>query len=111
MIALDKPKRTSIAVYPYRCVSLLRMKHYIWTGSTACFIPRCFTLKIRTRKIVLGAGSANLTLSGWGRNQEAVDFRTVSSNAQYQQIKQFFMGLDEEPNQDILPADGDILLW
>ena len=51
MIALDKPKRTSIAVYPVSVRKLAVDEAFIWTGSVACFIPRCFTLKIRTRKL------------------------------------------------------------
>ncbi|MGI1250210.1 hypothetical protein ACIAIL_30940, partial [Raoultella ornithinolytica] len=66
---------------------------------------KVFYLEDKNKKIVLGAGSANLTLSGWGRNQEAVDFRTVSSNAQYQQIKQFFTAFDEGVNSsDFFPV-------
>ncbi|MDH8404892.1 hypothetical protein QIG58_28635, partial [Klebsiella pneumoniae] len=52
------------------------------------------------RKIIVGAGSANLTLSGWGRNQETVDFRCVASNAQYQQVKRFFTTIDNSLNDE-----------
>jgi len=48
----------------------------------------------------VGAGSANLTLSGWGRNQETVDFRCVASNAQYQQVKRFFTTIDNSLNDE-----------
>ena len=39
---------------------------------------------------VLGAGSANLTLSGWGRNQEVFHFVQVETLALYQSLKAFF---------------------
>lgn len=55
-------------------------------------------LKDYNNKIVVGAGSANLTLSGWGRNQEAVGFRVVAKNTQYQQVKQFFTAIDDGLN-------------
>lgn len=44
-------------------------------------------------RIALGVGSANLSVSGWGRNQEVFLFREVSSNDQYQQISRFFTPL------------------
>jgi hypothetical protein len=42
---------------------------------------------------VLGTGSANLTLSGWGRNQEVFHFVPVQSLALYQSIKTFFQSV------------------
>lgn len=97
MIDIVKPKRTSIGIYPVSVRKLAVDEALYLDGERSLFHPKVFYLEDNSKKIVLGAGSANLTLSGWGRNQEAVDFRTVSSNAQYQQIKQFFMGLlDEE---------------
>lgn len=42
---------------------------------------------------VLGAGSANLTLSGWGRNQEVFHFVSVQTLALYQSLKVFFQAV------------------
>ena len=42
---------------------------------------------------VLGTGSANLTLSGWGRNQEVFLFEPVQALALYQSLKAFFQGV------------------
>lgn len=39
---------------------------------------------------VLGSGSANLTISGWGRNQEVFHFLPVDSLPLYQSLKAFF---------------------
>ena len=42
---------------------------------------------------ILGTGSANLTLSGWGRNQEVFHFVPVQALALYQSLKAFFQGV------------------
>lgn len=42
---------------------------------------------------VLGTGSANLTLSGWGRNQEVFHFVPVQSLTLYQSLKAFFQAV------------------
>jgi len=98
MLAKEKPKRTSIAIYPVSVRGLARSnktnaKRFHDTESL--FHPKVFYLENEKGEIIVGAGSANLTLSGWGRNVEAVDFRRVASNEQYQQIKTFFTQLDE----------------
>lgn len=97
MVARDKPKRTSIQVYPVSVRQLAQGEaphaHYLDDGK-GLFHPKVFYLEDKDRNVVVGAGSANLTLSGWGRNQEAVDFRRLSSNKQFQQVKQFFTAID-----------------
>jgi hypothetical protein len=45
--------------------------------------------------MLLGAGSANLSVGGWARNQEVYVFREISHNPQYQQVKRFFEPLLE----------------
>lgn len=42
---------------------------------------------------VLGTGSANLTLSGWGRNQEVFHFVPVQNLTLYQSMKAFFQAI------------------
>jgi hypothetical protein len=42
---------------------------------------------------VLGAGSANLTLSGWARNQEVFHFQPINALSLYQSVKAFFQAL------------------
>lgn len=42
---------------------------------------------------VLGTGSANLTLSGWGRNQEVFHFVPVQALVLYQSLKTFFQAV------------------
>lgn len=62
-------------------------------GKDSLFHPKVIFLEDELGRMVLGAGSANLTVSGWGRNQEAFTFRPISTNAQYQQVKRFFQAL------------------
>lgn len=99
MVARDKPKRTAIQVYPVSVRQLAQGEaphaHYLDDGK-GLFHPKVFYLEDHDRNVVVGAGSANLTLSGWGRNQEAVDFRRLSSNEQFQQVKQFFTAIDPD---------------
>lgn len=108
MVAKDKPKRTSIAVYPVSVRKLAKgdspYVRYL-EPERSLFHPKVFYFEDHNKKVVIGAGSANLTLSGWGRNREAVDFRSISSNQQYQQVKQFFTRIDESLNsEDFFPV-------
>jgi len=47
---------------------------------------------------VLGAGSANLTISGWGRNREVFKFVAVNSEKLSTSISKFFEGTFESAN-------------
>lgn len=103
MVAKDKPKRTSVAVYPVSMRQLAQgdAPHADYLDEArSLFHPKVFYLEDDEKKIVIGAGSANLTLSGWGRNQEAVDFRCLASNEQYHQVKQFFINIDTTLDDD-----------
>ncbi|CAI1077641.1 Uncharacterised protein [Serratia fonticola] len=116
MVAKDKPKRTSIAVYPVSVRKLAQDENSYLDRDRGLFHPKVFYLEDHNKKIVVGAGSANLSLSGWGRNQEAVDFRCIASNEQYQQVKQFFIHTDDSLNkEDIFPIRrkfyGDDYVW
>nr|WP_213712923.1 phospholipase D family protein [Cedecea lapagei] len=108
MMAKDKPKRTSVAVYPVSVRELAKgeapLAKYL-NENSSLFHPKVFYLEDEDKKIVVGAGSANLTLSGWGRNQEAVDFRCIANNQQYQQVKQFFIYTDSAlAHDDFFPV-------
>ena len=54
------------------------------------FHPKVVFIQDEKGRSLLGAGSANLTVSGWGRNQECFAFREVSSRRQYRQVHDFF---------------------
>lgn len=90
LITQEQHKRTSITILP---VSVRQIAPHL-DAQNSLFHPKVIYLEDVHGNMILGAGSANLTLSGWGRNQEAVDFRRVSTNKQYQQIKSFFTLVD-----------------
>lgn len=89
MMEADQLKRTALPVHgvlPGR----LGIEGF---GPESLFHPKVIFLEDEGGRMVLGAGSANLSVSGWGRNQEVFCFHTVSNNEQYQQIKRFFAPL------------------
>lgn len=95
MMEADQVKRTAIPVH-----GILPR----WLGrfdQESLFHPKVIFLQDTSGRMVLGTGSANLTISGWGRNQEVFIFRSVSDNEQYQEIKRFFMPLTKASGIDI----------
>lgn len=88
MLEADQLKRTAIHIHP-----VLGRQFGDGFDKDSLFHPKVIFLEDKQGNMVLGAGSANLTVSGWGRNQEVFAFRPVSNNQQYQQIKSFFAPL------------------
>jgi len=100
MMEADQLKRTAIPIH-----GILPG----WLGSfdqESLFHPKVIFLEDIHGQMVLGAGSANLSISGWGRNQEVFIFRPVSHNEQYQQIKRFFRPLAKAAGIDIAETFG-----
>lgn len=64
-----------------------------WFSEASLFHPKVIYLEDANGKRVIGAGSANLTLSGWGRNREAFQFFEITSYPNYKKIRQFFQQL------------------
>lgn len=62
------------------------------------FHPKVIYLEDRRGKRVIGAGSANLTVSGWGRNLETFQFFEVKSYRNYREVRSFFQNLCEAAN-------------
>ncbi|HEF4840755.1 TPA: hypothetical protein SAO52_005565, partial [Burkholderia vietnamiensis] len=91
MMEADQLKRTAIPVHGI-LPSRLAANGF---DKDSLFHPKVIFLEGKSGSMVLGTGSANLTVSGWGRNQEVFAFRAVSNNEQYQQIKLFFDPLTE----------------
>ncbi|MBY6212365.1 hypothetical protein KUV95_12470 [Microbulbifer agarilyticus] len=89
----NQPKRTAIRIMPVDVRNFAQDQRLAIT-ERSLFHPKVIYLEGQDGRVVLGAGSANLTLSGWGRNREVFDFRPVSSEAQWQQVRSFFLGLD-----------------
>lgn len=93
MLEPDQYKRTAIAVHP---ISPRGFADVPWVSDETLFHPKVIFLEDLKGAMVLGVGSANLSVSGWGRNQEVFTFHRVSNNAQYQQIKTFFGPLSQQ---------------
>lgn len=89
MMEADQLKRTAVPVHGV----LPRRLDTGNFGRESLFHPKVIFLEDANGRMVLGAGSANLSVSGWGRNQEVFAFRAVSNNEQYQQVKRFFLPL------------------
>lgn len=49
---------------------------------------------------VLGAGSANLTLSGWGRNREVFQFVKLDERTLYQSVRDFFIKIFQNAGEE-----------
>ena len=91
MSGLDT-KRTAIDVYGVSTRSLDGFSEH------SLFHPKVIYLEDVDGKAVLGSGSANLTISGWGRNQEVFAFRKIATEEQSLQVQQFFSVLFPEEN-------------
>lgn len=81
----DKNKRTAIPVHG---VSPAQWEE--WFSQESLFHPKVIYLEDVHGNRVLGTGSANLTLSGWGRNQEVFSFHRIETKEQYDSVRDFF---------------------
>lgn len=81
----DRNKRTAIPVHG---VSPALWEE--WFSKDSLFHPKVIYLEDKYGNKILGTGSANLTLGGWGRNQEVFSFHRVETKKQYNAIKHFF---------------------
>lgn len=90
----DQNKRTAIPVHGVSPAA--------WApqfSPDSLFHPKVIYLEDIAGKRLLGTGSANLTLSGWARNQEAFLFRRIETQAQYDAVRDFFSRLAENVGQ------------
>ncbi|MEX3973549.1 phospholipase D family protein [Paraburkholderia caribensis] len=81
----NRVKRTCIPVHGIR-----PQRKREWFSEASLFHAKVIYLEDREGKRVIGAGSANLTLSGWGRNLEVFQFFEISTYANYREIRRFF---------------------
>lgn len=100
MMEADQLKRTAI---PIHGILPSWLENF---DQESLFHPKVIFLEDTDGNMVLGAGSANLSISGWGRNQEVFIFRPVSHNEQYQQIKRFFTPLAKTAGINITETFG-----
>ena len=77
-------KRTAIDVYSLTPATMPGF------GRDSLFHPKVIYLENTEGQAVIGAGSANLTISGWSRNQEVFAFHRIASSEQLRQVHTFF---------------------
>ena len=101
----EQNKRTSIPVHG---VSTARLEGF---SKNSLFHPKVIYMEDVHGNRILGSGSANLTLSGWGRNQEVFRFLEIETREQYSSVKEFFdliaenVGIEEDlPQRRGLPT-------
>ena len=82
-------KRTTI---PIHGISPTRIDSF---SKDSLFHSKVIYMEGINGKRVVGSGSANLTVSGWGRNQEVFQFYDITTLDQYASVKQFFKTLFE----------------
>ncbi|GHA58311.1 hypothetical protein ACFFLZ_17220 [Photobacterium aphoticum] len=87
-------KRTAIEVYGVNPALLDGGRKKVLNNSTL-FHPKVIFLQDEEGKAILGAGSANLTLSGWSTNQEVFTFQCIECQHQVEAIRAFFKPLFE----------------
>lgn len=88
----EQNKRTAIPVHG---ISPVQFDGFF---SDALFHPKVIYLEGENGR-VLGVGSANLTLGGWGRNQEVFRFFKVETLENYRAIREFFANIFESIGQ------------
>lgn len=90
----DQNKRTSLPVHG---VSPSRLKYF---SKESKFHPKVIFLEDKNKRRILGCGSANLSLGGWGRNQEVFTFYEIQTKEQYSAVRQFFNLIAESVSID-----------
>jgi len=83
-------KRTAIDVYS---INPTQLQSSLNLSQQALFHPKVIYLEAEDGKAILGAGSANLTLSGWSNNQEVFAFRKIAANSQRKAVDSFYSAL------------------
>lgn len=98
-IDTNRVKRTCIPVHSIRPERLSER-----FSERSLFHPKVIYLEDYDGRRIIGAGSANLTLSGWGRNLEAFTFREIESLVNYREVRRFFDHLwDAADIRDTVP--------
>lgn len=92
-------KRTAIEIYGVN-PALLDGGRKKQLDTNSLFHPKVIFLQDVNGNAILGAGSANLTLSGWSSNQEIFTFQKVECKHQAEAIKDFFKPLFEAHKLD-----------
>lgn len=95
----SEPKRTSFNFH------LVNPKVMAPQFSHGVFHPKVIFLRSEDGAAIVGAGSANLTVSGWGRNREVFVFKKVNDAVNRDRILSFFKSLFQAVNAVFPPIE------
>lgn len=102
----DQNKRTAIPVHGISPERLLPNDEIVFS-ERSLFHPKVIYLQ-GEKGSVLGSGSANLTVDGWGRNQEVFSFMPLASESMAESVRSFFSPLFTNV-QERFPEDFPVL--
>ena len=88
-IDANQDKRTSVPVHG---ISTTNMEDF---SESSLFHAKVIYLEDIHGNRIVGSGSANLTIDGWGRNQEVFAFYEIESHEQQGSVTSFFDALQE----------------
>ena len=80
-------KLTTIPIHTINTKSFQNSKNL---GTQCLFHPKVILIENDRNELYIGAGSANLTISGWSKNQEVYSFHQVETIEQFKSIRLFF---------------------
>ena len=83
----DSDKLTTIPIHTINTKSFQNSKKL---GKQCLFHPKVILIENDHNELYIGAGSANLTISGWSKNQEVYSFHQVETIEQFKSIRLFF---------------------
>ena len=83
----DSDKLTTIPIHTINTKSFQNSKKL---GKQCLFHPKVILIENDRNELYIGAGSANLTISGWSKNQEVYSFHKVETIEQFKSIRLFF---------------------
>ncbi|MFZ5573027.1 MAG: hypothetical protein ACOZF0_21715 [Thermodesulfobacteriota bacterium] len=80
----SEPKRTSFNFH------MINPRQLDAKYAKGVFHPKVIFLRTEDGVAVVGAGSANLTMSGWGRNREVFQFKRINDTNNSERVLDFF---------------------
>lgn len=96
----DSDKLTTIPIHTINTKSFQNSKIL---GKQCLFHPKVILIENDRNELYIGAGSANLTISGWSKNQEVYSFHQVETIEQFKSIRLFFNTLINVVNNSQIP--------
>lgn len=96
----DSEKLTTIPIHTINTKSFQNSKKL---GKQCLFHPKVILIENDHNELYIGAGSANLTISGWSKNQEVYSFHQVETIEQLKSIRLFFNTLINAVKNPLIP--------